>query len=562
MEKKNEYELDPVDFNVISQILMSIPHEMSVNMFRAAYSNIVRDVKDASVVIMDCDGNIVAQAENIPIHLNSIKGAFDGCATVIDMKSLESDEIVVHNDPFLGGQHLPDIFIFTPIRCDDELLGFCGSVAHHADIGGGGPGSTNPHATDIFGEGLVISAVRMRLEQDFRKTFLGQMVSKNVRIPHETLGDFNAQLTANETGVRRMVALAGKFGAKRIKAVMDQLIRYSEARTRAAIRNLPNGTWYSEQAVDSDGVTDRPYRVCVSLKIEDESIFVDLSGTDETARGIINAPIAATYSAVYVALKNLLTDADVPPNEGCNRPISIHVPENTVLNPAFPAPTRARINVCQRLVDAIMLAFAQIDPERAVATCHNTTLSIRLSHLSPEGWATFADPLRGGFGGSNKGDGACQCGAITDNCPNTSVESAEKDFEFFRIRRYELLPDTMGYGKFNGAPSAVREFEILRDGVVLTSFSDRHKSAPLGILGGHDGKPNKYSVVRDGQEIVLPSKVWYDLKKGDLFQVYIGSAAGYGNPQERDRELVIRDVREKRLSVQQAKDIFNVEVAP
>lgn len=560
MTVEDNAQLDPVDFNVISQIMMSIPHEMSVNMFRAAYSNIVRDVKDASVVVMDRQGNIVAQAENIPIHLNSVKGAFDGCASVIDMTSLEESEIVVHNDPFLGGQHLPDVFIFTPIRCDGELIGFCGSVAHHADIGGGGPGSTNPNATDIFGEGLVISAVRMRLEQDFRTTFLGQMVSKNVRIPHETLGDFNAQLTANETGVRRMVALAGKFGVGRVKAVMEQLISYSETRTRSAIRNLPNGTWYSEQSVDSDGVSDRPYKVCVSIKIEDDSIYVDLAGTDETAKGIINAPIAATYSAVYVALKNLLTDADVPPNEGCNRPISIHVPEDTVLNPKFPAPTRARINVCQRLVDAIMLAFAQIDPDRAVAICHNTTLSVRLSYLSSQGWATFADPLRGGFGGNSKGDGACQCGAITDNCPNTSVESAEKDYDFFRIKKYCLLPDTMGYGKFNGSPSAVREFEILKDDVVLTSFSDRHKSAPLGILGGRDGMPNKYSVMRDGEEIVLPSKVWYDLKKGDLFQVYIGSAAGYGDPRERDPIHVTRDVKEMRLSVEQARNVFNVEV--
>ncbi len=552
----DEFRLDPVDFNVISQVIMSIPKEMSANLFRVAYSTIVREAKDASVVLMDAAGQIVAQSDNMPFHMNSVGEAFKGCAAKHDMATLEPDEVVVHNDPYAGGQHLPDVFLFTPVRADGHLLGFCCTVAHHLDVGGGGPGSLNPLATDIFGEGIVLSAVRVRVPGDFGIGTLGEIIASNVRVPDKTLGDFNAQLTANRTGTRRMQDLVRKYGFAKVKAVMGEMITYSERRTRAEIAKLPSGVYSAEERVDDDGFSDRSYRVCVTVRLEAGEIYVDFAGTDGTARGIINAPRASTISAVYLILKNLLTGPDVPPNEGCNRPVHISIPHGCLLNPYYPAPVRARANVCQRVVDAIMRVFSQIDPERAVACCHNTIIAVNLSRLTPAGWSVFSEPLRGGYGASRDADGACQCGTPIDNCRSTAVEPTETDFGFFRLVRYELLTDSMGYGTHNGAPSAVREYEILEDGVIFTSFSDRHKTAPWGLFGGMAGRSNRFSVLRGGEEIVLKSKSSFELKSGDRLTIVIGGAGGYGDPKQRARELVERDLRQGRISQTVAAEIY------
>jgi N-methylhydantoinase B len=552
--------VDPVSFNIISQALISLTKEMNLNLIRAAYSTIIREVQDASAAFLDIEGNVIAQSSSNAIHLNSIGSAFRGCMEKHPLSEIQEDDILINNDPYHGGQHLPDIFLFSPIFYKKKLTGFAGSVGHHLDVGGGGASSLNPMATDIYSEGFVIPAIRISHFTNFNEGFFSELFSSNVRVPQKTLGDLNAQLAANRTGIKRVLKLVEKHGLELVLEVMNEFLNYTERMTRPEIERIPPGSFSGEEILEGDPLSNRDFKVKVNIEIKGSNIKVDFLGTDPQAKGMINAPKAATISSVHTAFKSLLTGESIPANEGCNRPIQIHIPYGTVINPYPPAPVRGRINACLRVFDVILRAFSKALPQRLIASGFNTSTLLSLSYITKDRYEVFTEPVRGGYGAGPFNDGACQCGTPMDNCTNTPVEAIENDYTSFRLIRYELIPELSGDGQFRGSPGARREFEILKDGVSFASFSDRHSHRPWGLFGGGEGGCGGFIVKRGSKKIKLQSHSTFNFQAGDILSVIIGGGGGYGPPKRRKKEMVLQDLIEEKISMAKAKKIYGASI--
>ncbi|MDA0951141.1 MAG: hydantoinase B/oxoprolinase family protein, partial [Proteobacteria bacterium] len=329
--------LDPVDYAVISQGLIAAAREMGVKLMRSAYSTILREAQDGSAALMDRDGNVVSQAELIPMQLGPMKATFVPCAEFHPVDTLKPGDFYISNDPFNGGQHLPDVFIFSPIFYEGEVVGFGASVAHHLDLGGGAPG-LNADATDVYQEGLRIPPSCYNMETDWNGGRFERLVASNIRVPQLTIGDFNAQFAANAIGGLRVKELCAKYGVAAVKEAMAELMDYSERRVRAAILEVPDGTYEGEDAVDDDGITDTPLVIRTQVTIAGDEVSISFDGTCDQIGRNLNSPFSSTMSAALACVKSVLTSADIPFNEGMKRPIRIDAPYGSILNPKPPPP--------------------------------------------------------------------------------------------------------------------------------------------------------------------------------------------------------------------------------
>ncbi len=314
-------QLSPIDYAVISQALIASAREMGVKLIRSAYSTILREARDGSAGLMDRHGNTVAQAELIPMQLGPIGETLRACLKRHPVETLKEGDFLINNDPFEGGQHIPDVFIFTPIFVAGRVVGFGASVAHHLDLGGGAPG-LNIHASDVYQEGIRFPPSRYSFEHDWNGGSFERLVTANVRVPDLTIGDFNAQFAANAIGVLRVKQLCERYGADKVEAAMAEMQDYSERRVRAAIAQAPKGTFYGEDAVDDDGLTDEPLVVKAKVTISDDSVEIDFEGTCAQVKRNLNCPYSSTLSAALSCVKSVLTSPDIPYNEGMARPIT------------------------------------------------------------------------------------------------------------------------------------------------------------------------------------------------------------------------------------------------
>ena len=555
--------MDALSFSLISQGLRAIPVEMNTNLIRTAYSTVIREGRDASTGLLDAAGNVIAQAESIAVQLGALQESFRGCARELDLSSIQPQEIIMTNDPYHGASHVPDVSMFMPIFDNGVPVAWAGAVGHLTDIGGGAPGSANANATDIFGEGLLLPPMKVSLAGDFSETLVWQILRANIRAPQKSIGDLNAMLAATRTGVLRFRELVGKYGRSNVVDCIRELLNYSERRMRDAVARFPEGRFVGEEVLEPGSFAPEPIRIRAAVQRIGDDIEIDFTGTSPQVKGIINCSLSSTKAAAFSAMQSvMLGGANVPFNEGTQRPIRLVIPEGSILNPRFPAPVRARLNAALRAYGAIMRAMSQALPEQVIASGNDTVVVPQLCYFSPSGWQVFLDPLSGGYGASARNDGAQQCRAPLDNTANTPVEATESEYEFVRILRYELIPDSAGAGRFRGAQGALKVYEILCDDVVLTAFSDRHQFAPRGLFGGGDGTTNAWTLVRDGKEIELPNVVVHQLKRGDVLRVRAGGAGGYGDPRRRDHAAVAKDVREGRVSPQSARGTYGATDLP
>ncbi len=524
--------LDPVDYAIISQALIAAAREMGVKLVRSAYSTVLREARDGSAALLDAHGNTVAQAELIPMQLGTIGHIFQPCAALYPVETLEPGDFFAINDPYSGGQHLQDVFLFHPIFHRGRVLGFSASVAHHLDLGGGSPG-LNPLASDVWSEGLIIPPLKLSMARDWHGGMFERLLRANVRVPHQTMGDFDAQMAANAIGMARIGELAERYGAETVVAVMAALQDYSELRMRAAIREVPDGVYTGEDAVDDDGESDAPLPVRAAVTVEGDTIAVDFAGTAPQVRRNLNAPFASTMSAALSCVKAVLTSPDIPFNAGAGRPVRISAPRGSLLNPNRPAPVRARMEACFRAWNAVMKALAQAVPERAIACGFDTTTVSVLSHLKTEGWSVYLEISGGGYGASAAADGCDAVDGPLSNCSNTPVEALDQDFDFFRVLEYSLRPDSCGEGAWRGGLGFLRRFEILSDEVKIALYSDRFRRAPDGLIGGRSGSTGFCEIRRGGQAIRLQSKAEARLQKGDVVTLALGGGGGYGAPADR-----------------------------
>lgn len=544
-------QLDPVDYAVISQSILAAAREMGAKLVRSAYSTIVREAEDASAALLDRNGHVVAQAELIPIQLGAISAAFAPCIERNPVETLEEGDFLVNNDPFQGGQHIPDVFIFTPIFVAGRVIGFSATCAHHLDFGGGNPG-LNATASDVFQEGLIIPPSKYRYEADWNGGNFERIVAANIRVPSLTIGDFNSQFAANAIGEARIRQLCDKYGVELVEATFVELNAYSERRVRNAIRELPDGVYHGEDAVDDDGITDEPLPVRATVTIEGDRMEIDFKGTCPQVSRNLNAPFASTLSAALSSVKSALTHPDIPFNEGAKRPITITAPYSSLLNPKPPAPVRARLEASYRAYNAVMKALSQLVPEQVIAAGFDTTTALSLSHLGEKGYQVYIEIFGGGYGGSARGDGCDAIDSPLSNCRNMPVESLDTEYDYFRVVEYGLLPDSCGHGTYRGGVGFYRRYEILSNNVNFAIYADRFRIEPEGLFGGTNGHCGRCEVQRNGEIINVRSKDGLILNRGDVLTLFTGGGAGYGDPADRNRELIRNDVEAGLLSADMA----------
>jgi N-methylhydantoinase B len=459
-------------------------------------------------------------------------------------------EVFLTNDPYIGGQHLQDITLFTPIFHRDSLVGFSASIAHHVDIGGGAAGLTFD-AREFYEEGLRFTAMKLDLERDFgRNGLFHDIVHSNFRAPETTWGDIQAQLAANELGRARILELVARYGATEVVRYMAAAMDYSERMMSAAIAQVPDGTYVAEDRIDDGVFQHDPIPVRVKLLVDGTRMHVDFTGTAQQVEEFLNVPLGSTYSSTYSSIKMALTAGreTIPANDGCYRPITITAPYGSILNPRPPAAVRARMCGAYRLFDAILLALQQALPDRIPALGYHANTTSGVSQLKEGRFSIFIEDIGGGWGGNPLRDGADMLDAPLSNCIITPIEAVELDHPFLMLKRYELLPDTGGAGKHRGGLGSVREYQVLEEGAEFFGYSDRHRFPPPGAAGGQPGTCGAFRVIRGDEEIILPSKTRFALKRGDVVRVIAGGGGGYGPPELRDVDAVIKDLAEDKIT--------------
>jgi N-methylhydantoinase B len=552
--------LSAIDFAVISQAIQAAAQEAGLKLVRAAHSTILREAQDGSAALLDRHGNVIALAELIPIQLGTMGVTLRACLARCGIDELKEGDFLINNDPYEGGQHLQDIFIFTPIFIDGKVIGFGGSVAHHLDIGGGMAG-LNMGATEVFQEGLRIPPARFSLDRDWNGGSLERLFAANFRVPNETIGDMNAQFAANNVAAVRVKELAAKYGVDKVLACMDRMLDYSEERVRHAIRAVPNGVYYGEEAIEGDRDGELIH-IKAKLTVNDDDVVVDLTGSSPQLRSNINAPFASSLSAVLSCIKMVLTGPDVAFNEGAIRPVSVVAPLGTIVNPRFPTAVRARMTTANRVYGAIKQAFAHAVPDSASAQGFETTTVLVLAKRKAEGFSIFIEPHGGGFGATVKSDG---CGAVDPpltNCTNTPAEALDENFDFFRVIESRLV-ENFGHGRYRGGWGYLRRYRILSDDVEFAMYSDRFRRPARGVGGGTDGGLGYCTVYRaNGDRVALAARTQLTLNTGDEIELVLGGGGGVGDPRSRRPELVRQDLADSLFPPEVARDVYGHQLTP
>jgi N-methylhydantoinase B len=531
--------LKPLDFAIISQAIVAIAREMGAKLIRSAFSTIVREAQDCSAAILDRNGNLVAQAAGNPMQIGSMGTTLRACLDLYPPETIAPDDFLVNNHPYHGGQHLQDIYFFTPVFHDGALVAFCGSIAHHLDIGGGVAG-LNASATEIYQEGIQLPPARFSMSRDWNGGGFERMLAANVRVPDQTIGDCNAQFAGNAIGAERLRGLCRQYGAATVTAAMDQIIANTESRMRRAIAAIPDGVYYGEDALDDDGVNDTPIWIRTRLTVKGDTLAVDFEGTTGQVTTPINAPFASTVSAVMSCIVGVLLNDDVPFSEGGFRPVTVTAPLGSILNPRHPAPVRARQEPCYRAYCSVMKALAKAAPGRTIASGFDATLATCFSRISEHKYRICLEIYGGGFGASAGADGASGIAAPLSNCTNTPVEALDMEFDFVRVKAFELDSEGFGYGQFRGGLGVRRTYEVLADSF-FTIYADRFRVRPDGLLGGEAGGLSGCRIIREGKVMEVDARKGVRVQKGDTLIVTTSGGAGYGDKKARRPDLIRED---------------------
>jgi len=552
---------DPATLEVIRNAFTAISEEMNANLVRTGYSPNIKERQDCSCAVFDADGDMISQAENMPVHLGAMPFSVRAALERFPPRSLNPGDGIVLNDPFHGGAHLPDLTLVTPVYHDDSIIAFAANRAHHADVGGSQAGSVAANSTEIYQEGLRIPPVKLYRKGEINEDLL-EMILTNVRTPDERRGDLRAQAAANETARKRVRILAEKYSRETLTGAIAEIQDYSERRMIAEIETLSNGTYTFEDVLDGDGQGTEQIAIRVTVTVSDNSILVDFEGTDPQTDGVLNAVSAVTTSATYYAIR-CVTDPTIPPNEGCYRPVDINAPEETVVNAVPPAAVvGGNLEVSQRVTDVILGALADLVPDRATGAHQGTMNNITFGGTDPRTDRPYAfyETQGGGFGGRASGDGLDGVHVHMSNTMNTPAEILQTAYPL-AVKRYEYRPDTGGDGEFRGGLGLRRDIEVRGHIPTFNLLAERRVSQPYGINGGSPGATGEDKLLRDDAEVSLDAKTTLELRDGDVISVRTPGGGGYGDPSDRDPDAVRRDIRLGKISPEEAREVYGVDVA-
>ncbi len=535
--------VSPVTLEVVRHGLYAIAEEMSVIVMRSARSPLLKEAGDLSSALTDAEGRLIAQGRDIPMHMGVMGFTVKEFLKRVPAARLAEGDVWFLNLPEVGGNHLPDVKALRPVFVQNRLIAFAINLAHWADIGGAVPGSYVPFARECYQEGLRIPPVRLFNAAGPEREKI-DLILANVRGREEREGDLFAQFAACDVAARRLAELCTHHGVDTVHSCFVRLHDESEAEMRAALRALPDGEWEGEDWLDDDGVQARPIRIRVRVRIEGDQAVFDFGGTDPQAIGPVNTTPFIVCSSVYYAIKALVAP-EVPPNDGCYRPLHVVVPPRSVLNPDPDRPVvGGNHETSQRIVDAIFKALTPILPHRIVAGGPTTSGLLLFGTRRPDGrWAILYEVHGGGEGGGPGRDGAAALRVHMSNVMNTPTEVIEQEYPLL-IEEHALRPGSAGDGTHRGGLGFRRAYRVLGEELTLTTMFERRLVPPWGALGGDDGLPFQVTLNPGSGARIVGGKETLVLRRGDLVLVETCGGGGYGPPTGRRRELREHDQQE------------------
>ncbi len=519
---------DPLNREIVRKALEYVCEEMGAHLRRSAFSPNIRERWDFSCALYDSKGELIAQAEHVPVHLGSMRWAVRAVLDRYDPSKMEPGDAYLTNDPYRGGTHLPDMTVVVPAFVDDKPMAFAAVRAHHADVGGSVPGSMPHDAEDVYSEGLRVPPVKIAdAGEPVEEIF--EIIEANSRGGRERRHDLRAQLEAARKGAEEVRAIVEEHGREALEEAVEWAKDYAEGRMRKALEELPDGVYEGSDVLDGDGVTVDPVEIRVSVEVKGNEVTVDFEGTSEQRPGPVNAPLPVTWSAVLFVFKSVL-DSEGPVTEGVYRPITVKAPEGTVVNPKPPAPVCAgNVETSQRIVDALLDALREAVPELP-AHSHGSMNNVALGG----GDFAYYETVGGGAGAGPSGDGESGIHVYMTNTANTPVEHVEREYPI-RVIEHTLRRSTGGDGKHKGGDGISKRYLAL-ERCRATVIGDRVITAPRGAEGGSPGKTARYRVERrDGEVEELGPKDSTVLEPGDMLVVETAGGGGYLEPPGRRR---------------------------
>ncbi len=514
---------DPIELELFKNIFISISEEMAAVLGRTALSPNIKERKDFSCALFNQRGETFAQGSHIPVHLGAMPLSVQAA-----LKAVHFDEgdLVVLNDPYRGGTHLPDITCISPVFVGRQLAFFVANRAHHSDVGGMTPGSM-PLATEIFQEGLIIPPLKLIQKRKLNEE-LFHLILSNVRTAEERKGDILAQMAANEKGKQRLEEIIAKYGLRKIIRYTHLIQRYTEKILRETIKDIPDGKYSFSDYLDDDGISDKPVKIAVEIIIKDSQAIIDFSSSSPQVEGGVNANFAVTYSAVLYVFRSLIEE-DIPFNTGLMKPLRIKAPRGSIVNALYPAATAGgNVETSQRIVDVLLGALSQAIPQKIPAASSGTMNNVALGGYDPLRKTNFAyyETIGGGMGASFDSPGLSGVHTHMTNSLNTPLEALE-NYLPLRIRRYSLRWGSGGAGEREGGDGIIREYEFLVP-TQVTIISERRKFSPYGLRGGEQGARGKNILFSQEKRILLGSKVNIKVRPKDILRLETPGGGGYG----------------------------------
>jgi N-methylhydantoinase B len=561
---------DPATFEIVKNGLYKIAEEMRVVLAKTAYSPLLKSAGDYSCGLFDARGEMVAQGPDLPIHLGSMPDAVRAIVAAF-AADVHDGDVFLHNDPYFGGSHLPDVNVVRPAFYEGRLLGYACLRAHWPDVGSATPGSYGA-VTEIFGEGLRLPPLRL-ICRGAVNADLENVILANVRTPDERKGDLGAQLAATLRATERLKTLARRYGAEQLVGYMAHVMDYSERLMRATLKDLPDGEGVFEDFCDGDGIADdelgkdAPFRIRLSVKKTADRLIVDFAGTAAQVKGPMNAPLSVTASGIYCGLKTAVDPNNlIPPNSGCWRTIEIRAPKGCVVNATFPAPVvYANHEISHRVADMVMGALARFMPDQVMACSQGTSAILTLGGVDPRTGRPYVsyETVKGGYGARPNKDGINCIASGISNTMNTPVEIMEMAFPV-RVERYEVNPDSGGAGRYRGGCGAIRVWRLLEGADATGALCmERMTSPPFGLLGGKAGAAAAVKLTTsDGVTRHLPGKGAFNAPAGSVIEMITPGSGGFGPVAARDRAAIGRDLLDGYVSVAAAQRDYGIVDPP
>lgn len=564
---KDHKTIDPITLQVIRGSIETIAEEMAHVLFRMSFSSIIRESEDLGAGLFDTDFNTLCESESTPMHIGSIPGYLAGIQNTLDDGEWYEGDVVVHNHPYHGASHTPDLAIVIPIFYEGNLVGYSGNTAHHIDIGAATPGLIID-VPDVYAEGMLFAGTKL-YRKGARNETLWNFIRNNSRAARQLVDDIEAQIASARLGEKRFQELLDRYGKDLVFEACNQLMDYSEKMLRQRIAAIPNGEYRSEAWLDDDGRNrgqHLPVKVCV--RVIGDRIEVDLTGSAPQTPTAYNVPFeGSTKVAAFAAFRKLLldtatSDTRVPSNQGSFRPIEVIAPKGSIFNPEAPTSAEARFTQCNMMIDLIMKAMAPVLPDEIIAGSSASISFASYAGVRPNGeYWVFLEVNEGAYGGRPNSDGPDSIDNLMANTRNNPLEDLAMHIPMI-CERYELREDVLpGAGKYRGGIGVVKSQRILTDGII-THESERHSNVPWGIFGGKDGAAGKceiYNARTNDPAREMHSKFHgLEVKKDDVMAYYSPCGGGFGSPLERDPQKVLDDVLDGFCSVEQAHAVYGV----